>query len=154
MPTHSEINKKGIFLAIFSYSCWGLLPAYWKLLQHVPSVEVVLHRLCWAALFVSLLVTLKGRWSSILQIATNFRLMLLCISAGSVLSFNWFIYIWAVNSGFVLESSLGYFIVPLVNILFGVVFFKERLSDSQKIAVVLALIAVSYLTISLRALPW
>lgn len=154
MPNSHQISKKGIFLAIFSYSCWGFLPAYWKLVKHVPSFEVVLHRICWAAVFAGILVTVWGKWTMLKRIATDFKSMRLCFLTGGTLSLNWFIYIWAVNSGFVLESSLGYFIVPLVNILFGVLFFKETLSPSQKIAVLLALIGVSYLTISLQALPW
>lgn len=146
--------NKGIGYGIGTYVMWGLLPVYWKCIHHVPAVQLVCHRIVWSCLFLAgiLLFThrAKGfRWSMLTP-----PVLCIYIAASLLIAINWLVYIWAVNSGFILESSLGYFINPLLNVLLGVLFFRERLRVWQWISLGVALAGVVYLTIALGRLPW
>ena len=133
---------------------WGLFPIYWKLLESVPAAEILAHRIVWSLAFVALLLVLQKDWRWLKDVRHNRRTLLTYSLAAILLSINWFTYIWAVNAGYVVEASLGYFINPLVNFLLGVIFFKEKLRGGQVAAMVLAVLGVVYLTISFGALPW
>jgi chloramphenicol-sensitive protein RarD len=145
--------NKGIIYAIGCYLIWGFFPIYWKFLKSVPAVEIVAHRLAWSLVFLAVVVTVLRGWQDLRQ-SINRRVLLIYLAAGVLLTINWLVYIYGVNAGFVVETSLGYFINPLVSVLFGVIFFREKLPPSKWIPVLLAAAGVLYLTISYGALPW
>jgi len=146
--------NKGLFYAILAYLAWGLLPVYWKALQVVPAGQIVAHRMVWSLVFVGILFALRNPWTRFLQLVTNKKVLLIYLTAAAILTLNWFTYIWAVNAGYVVETALGYFINPLVNVLLGVVVLRERLRLGQWAAVGIAGAGVLYLTIVYGALPW
>lgn len=145
---------KGVVYAAGAYIFWGLLPVYWKALGGVPALEILAHRMVWALVVVLLLLAYQRRWGWLPAALANRRALLTFAATGTLLTLNWFIYIWAVNAGHVVESSLGYFINPLVNVLLGVLFLKERLRFWQGVAIGVALAGVLYLTLTLGAPPW
>ncbi len=139
---------------IAAFVTWGLVPVYWKLLRFVPAMEILAHRFVWTCLFMVLLLSWQRRWPDVLAILRSRRTALFCAASGFAIAINWFFFIWAVNAGHVLETSLGYFMTPLVNVLFGAVFLRERLSRAQIVSVLLATGAVCYLTFGFGRLPW
>lgn len=146
--------KKGILLATTAYTLWGILPFYWKMLDHVPAYEILCHRMLWSLAFTTGLLSLKRHWQWFAQFRRNPRSLLFYLFSAVILAANWFIFIWAVNSGFILDASLGYFINPLVSILLGVIFLKEKLRAGQILAVVIAALGVLYLTFGYGKFPW
>jgi chloramphenicol-sensitive protein RarD len=147
------MNNKGIWYAVFCYIIWGFFPLYWKLLDSISAVQIVAHRQFWSFLFLIILIIAGGHWQKLRNLIDR-RTLLIYLAAGVLLTVNWLIYIYGVNAGFVVETSLGYFINPLVSVLFGVIFFRERLPISRWIPIGIAAIGVVYLTISYGALPW
>ena len=146
--------NRGLFAAVGAFLIWGMFPIYWKSLEHVPALEIVAHRLTWCCLWVLafLLLTRGTRWvRPLLSRPTVLRNLTL---SSALIGGNWFLYIWAVNAGHIVETSLGYFINPLVNVVFGVVLFSERLNPRQWTAVVVAAVGVAYMTVSHGRLPW
>lgn len=146
--------RKGILAAIAAYSLWGLFPIYWKWLEAVPALEILSHRITWSLILLVAILVIKPDKRWVQELAQNLKTLLLSGLAGVLLATNWLTYIWAVNSGFIVESSLGYFINPLVNVLLGVVVFHENLRKWQKVSVGLATIGVIYLTVQYGSLPW
>jgi chloramphenicol-sensitive protein RarD len=146
--------NKGMLYIIATFGMWGLFPLYWKMLQQVPALEILSHRMTWSFVFVLLLLLLRRRWAWLKTAVTNRRTILLFTASAALLSLNWFIYIWGVNAGFIIETSLGYFINPLVSVLLGVFFLGERLRNGQWLAIGLATVGVIYLTIRYGELPW
>lgn len=146
--------NKGILAGIGAYILWGLFPIYWRLLEGVPAIEILVHRMVWSMLFIAAILTFKKDWHWLRGAVHSRRTMLTYTLAAILLSINWFTYIWAVNAGFVIEASLGYFINPLVNFLLGVIFLGEKLRSGQVAAVILAVLGVVYLTVSYGSLPW
>ncbi|MCB0115941.1 MAG: EamA family transporter RarD [Caldilineaceae bacterium] len=144
--------NKGFLYALVCYLTWGLLPIYWKSLHELPAMEILANRIVWSLISVALVLLVRRHWSWIGKISRKTLLTFVAVSV--LISINWLTYIWAVNAGFVVESSLGYFINPLVNVLLGSVFLGERLRKLQWAAIGLAAAGVTYLTISLGALPW
>ena len=145
---------KGIFYAASAYILWGLLPLYWKPLREVPALETLSHRIVWCLAVVLLLLAYRRHWAWLGSVFRNRKVLATFIATSLLLSLNWFIYIWAVNVDRVVDASLGYFINPLVNVLLGMLFLKERLRFWQGMAVAVALAGVVYLTVSLGVLPW
>jgi chloramphenicol-sensitive protein RarD len=146
--------NKGILAGIGAYILWGLFPIYWRLLEEVPAIEILANRMVWSFVFVAILLTVQKDWHWLKEVSRNRKTMLTYTLAAILLSVNWFTYIWAVNAGYVVEASLGYFINPLVNFLLGVIFLGEKLRGGQVAAVVLAGLGVVYLTVSYGSLPW
>jgi chloramphenicol-sensitive protein RarD len=146
--------NKGILYGILTYVLWGFMPLYWKALQAVPASEILAHRMVWSLFFVLALLAYKRHWRWIRPSLGNGRIMLTFFITAILLTINWFTYIWGVNAGFIIETSLGYFINPLVNVLLGFLFLKERLRRGQLLAILIALSGVVYLTISYGAFPW
>ena len=146
--------NKGILYAAGAYLLWGLLPLYWKALHDVPSPQIVAHRLVWSLVFVGLVLTARRNWGWLGKAIRQPRVLLIFALSGALLTVNWLVYIWGVNAGFIVETSLGYFINPLVNVLLGYVFLKERLRPLQWGALAVALAGVLYLTFSYGAFPW
>jgi chloramphenicol-sensitive protein RarD len=145
--------KAGLLSAVGCYALWGLLPLYWKLLVHAPYFEVLAHRMLWSFVFMFVIcrLVLRIRLSPLLR---DRRALLVLGGASLLVCSNWGLYIYAINSGHVLQASLGYYINPLVAILFGTLFFREQLSLIQKIATVLAGAGVVYFTVDYGAFPW
>lgn len=146
--------NKGIFTAAGAYLIWGLLPIYWKSLGSVPAIEILLHRIIWALVFVALLLTWQGRWAWLRPALTNGRVMLTFLGSSILITINWLTYIWAVNAGYIIDTSLGYFINPLFSVFLGVVLLGERPLFLQIVALVFATMGVLYLTILYGAFPW
>ncbi len=146
--------NKGVLAGMAAYILWGLFPIYWKLLEQDPAIEILAHRMVWSLLFVAILMTAQREWRWLREALRNRRTVLVYTLAATLLGFNWFIYIWAVNAGYVVEASLGYFINPLINFLLGVIFLGERLRTGQVVAVILAGLGVVYLTVNYGSLPW
>ena len=151
-------EKSGVLLAIFAYLIWGILPVYWKSIDNVPSAEILVSRVFWAFISTLLLILLlkNGRYliediKSLWKTKLNFWMLFL---ASILISGNWFLYIWAVNNGYIVQASLGYYINPLISVLLGVFFLKEKLSQAQKVAFTLAMIGVLILTFSYGQFPW
>jgi len=148
----------GLWSGIAAYTIWGLFPLYWKLVEHVPALQIIGHRIVWSflALIVVGAVRLRGSLatSSARFLSVTRRVLGIYALAAILISINSFLYVYAVNSGLVLETSLGYFITPLVSILLGVVVLRERLRPLQWIAVALAAAGVLHLTLSYGSLPW
>lgn len=146
--------NKGILAAIGAYLLWGFFPIYWKALHGIPALEILSNRIVWSLLFVLLLLALRHHWHWLPGALRDRRIMLTFLISGTILAVNWGTYIWAVNVNRVVETSLGYFINPLVSVLLGVVFLHERLRRGQWTAVAAATIGVLYLTILYGHLPW
>jgi chloramphenicol-sensitive protein RarD len=154
-PCHrcSAVNK-GILYAAGAYTAWGLLPLFWKALQHVPALEILANRIVWALVVALLVGVIRGRWAWLAEAARSPRTLLIFFGSALLLAVNWGLYIWAVNAGHVVETSLGYFINPLVNVFLGVVFLRERLRIGQGAAIAVALAGVLFLTFTYGSPPW
>jgi chloramphenicol-sensitive protein RarD len=146
--------NRGILFAIGAYLAWGFLPVYWKALVEVPAIQILGHRVVWSFLLLAILITFLSSWDPIKKALVEPRLLFIFGVAALLLSANWLTYIWGVNSGFIVETSLGYFINPLVNVLLGVLFLREKLRVGQWIAIGTATFGVLYLTFAIGRLPW
>ncbi|MEM7333772.1 MAG: EamA family transporter RarD [Chloroflexota bacterium] len=146
--------NKGVLYAISAYTTWGILPLFWKLLQDVPAIETLGHRTIWSLVFVVGLLAYKQDWSWLASARKNPKAYRVFLLSALLVGSNWLIFIWAVNAGYVVEASLGYFINPLLSVVMGVVFLKERLRRNQWLAVFIAFLGVVYLTISVGSPPW
>jgi chloramphenicol-sensitive protein RarD len=144
---------RGVSYAVGAYLLWGVLPVYWKLLQAVPAPLVLAHRLLWSFLFLLIVAILRREWPN-LRRALDWKHLPVYALASSLLAVNWLTYIWAVNAERIVETSLGYFINPLVNVLLAVMFLRERLLPVQWCAVALAASGVAWLTWQHGTLPW
>lgn len=145
--------RRGILYALAAYLMWGVFPIYFKWLGDVPALQTTAHRITWSFGLVVLLVALRREMEA-LRAAITRRTLLTYLVAGALLGTNWLIYVWAVSAGHVVEASLGYFINPLINVVLGVVFLRERLRPLQWLPVALATAGVFYLTISYGSPPW
>jgi chloramphenicol-sensitive protein RarD len=143
----------GFWSGVAAYTIWGLVPLYWKLLKHVPAIQVLGHRIVWSLAFLAIVVAGRHRARSALANVSR-RVVGLYAIAAALIAVNWFLYIYAVNAGFIVETSLGYYITPLVNVLFGVLFFHERMRPAQWVAIALATAGVLELTYAYGSLPW
>lgn len=144
----------GFLYGVIAYTMWGIFPLFFNLLRHVPSTEVLLHRVIWSFVFVSLLMLLAGQRKRIIQAFKTPGLLQGLAISSLLVSLNWLVYIWSVAQGRVLESSLGYFLTPLVSVFLARVFLKEQLDKSRKLAIVLASAGILWLVVSLGHLPW
>ncbi len=149
--------RNGVILVALTYIIWGVFPLFWKMLDHVPSFEVLLNRVLWSFFFTTLFVLAIGKGSKLLaDFKSLWRRPIQfwsLVAASFVISLNWFIYIWAVNNDQVLQTSLGYYINPLISVLFGVLFFKEKLDKVTIIAVGIAFVGVATITLYYGEIP-
>jgi chloramphenicol-sensitive protein RarD len=153
----SEIRSEpllGLLYAGSAFLIWGLSPVYWKALDAVTTLEITMHRVVWSFLFLMCLILLQRRRHEFAEILNNGRLLLTLLSSAILVSGNWLLYIWAVNNNYMLQASLGYYINPLVNVVLGLLFLRERLRRPQILAVLLAASGVLYQTISYGEFPW
>lgn len=146
--------RSGILYAISAYLCWGLFPLYFKALHHVPAYAILPHRMVWSLAFLVIVLAVKRHWCWLPQAWRNRRIVIGSASSAAVLAINWFVFIWAVNAGHVVDASLGYFINPLVNVLVAALFLHENLRPGQWLAIALAGAGVSWLTWQGGSLPW
>lgn len=140
-------SRDGVLSALIAYLLWGVFPVYFKLLQAVPPTEVLTHRIIWAVPFGALILHVRRQWPEVRQAFASPSTLFWLAVAALFISANWLIYIWAVQQEEVLQASLGYYINPLMYVLVGVLFLKERLRRAQLVSVLLAAVGVSYLTV-------
>jgi len=153
-PLNSPLDRKGLAAIFASFVFWGLVPLYWHLLQQVPSLLVIAHRVVWSALLVVGWLGARDGFGWLRRIRARPHALRYLGASGLLIGFNWGLYIWAINSGHVIESSLGYFINPLLSVLLGVLVLKEQLNRLQWLAVACAAAGVAWLTWSAGAPPW
>ena len=147
-------NKAGMLYGAFSFVLWGVLPLYWKLLQAVPPLEILYHRIFWSFVIMVAVVFLSKKWESMVDIFCDVRKLIPVFLCGILISINWYIYIYAVNTDQVIEASMGYYMTPLVMVMLGVTVFKERLNRWQLSAIVLAALGVIIVTVQYGRVPW
>jgi chloramphenicol-sensitive protein RarD len=145
---------RGTWIAAATFVLWGVMPLYWHVLKAVPSLQIVLHRIAWSAVFVGAFLFWRDGRGWLRAALAQPRLRGMLAMSGLLIAFNWGLYIWAVNAGHVVESALGYFINPLLSVLIGVVFLRERLRALQWLSVALATAGVLWLTFQHGRLPW
>lgn len=146
--------RSGIFFAATAYALWGMFPVYFKLLQDIAAPQILMHRIIWSLAFVLVALAWRRQWLWLPQLLRQPRVLLGFGVSAVLLSSNWLIYIWSVNSGRVVDASLGYFITPLVNVLLGYLLLKEKLRPLQWAAIALAAAGVAWLTWQNGQLPW
>ena len=154
MSRQHDPSAAGFFAALAAFTAWGLLPAYWKLLKHVGSVEVLCHRIVWSLAFLALVITWKKRWPEVFAPLGQWRNLGLLALSSATIGLNWLTYIWAVNNDHILETSIGYYICPLVSMILGFLFFKERLRRIQLVAIGLAVAGVGVSVAAYGQFPW
>ncbi|MDI2128573.1 EamA family transporter RarD [Yinghuangia seranimata] len=147
-------QRRGLWLGVAAYIMWGLFPLYWPHLKPAGAVEILAHRMVWSLVFMVLVLAVLRRWSWIRELLRNPARLAKIVLAGVVITTNWGLYIWGVNTDQVVETSLGYFINPLAFIMIGVLVLGERLRGAQWIAVGLGIAAVLVLTVAYGRLPW
>lgn len=144
----------GLAYAAAGLLLWGLSPLYWTRLARVPALEILLHRVVWSAALLLPLVAARGRWRELAKALEDGRTAALLAATTLLVAFNWGLYIWAVNSGRIIETSLGYFMNPLVNVGLGVLLLGERLRAAQTAAISLAVVGVAIQAAALAEFPW
>ena len=147
-------NYRGYVQAFSAYALWGIFPLYWKLVANVPSVEVICHRIVWSLVVLAVLTTYVRQWPDVMGLLKDRKRLALCSLAAVLISINWLAFIWAVQNGYVVEASLGYFINPLLTVLLAVVLFRERISVIQWIAIATAFVGVGVMTWATGVFPW
>jgi chloramphenicol-sensitive protein RarD len=147
------LRSKGILFGLGAYALWGFFPLYWKQLHEVPALQLLAHRIGWSFLLLVGVVVLTGQWSAF-RAALDGRTLRIYSAAAVLIAANWLTYVWAVNAGYIVETSLGYFINPLLSVLMGVLLLHERLRRTQGIPIALAGIGVAFLAFVYGRLPW
>src|SRR5437762_6404782 len=127
----------GLVAGIAAFTTWGLIPIYWKLLAAVPATEILAHRFVWTTIFLLIVLSWQRRWPELIANVRSPRARIYCLTGGLAIASNWFLFIYAVNTHRVVESSLGYFMTPLMNVLFGAIFLLERFTRLQFVSVLL-----------------
>lgn len=153
----SNRERQSLAGGLFAFSAfliWGLSPIYWKALHGVDAVEIILHRILWSFVVLMPLVWIGRQGTAFLSAIRSPRMLGILLATSILVGGNWLLYVWAINNGRVLQASLGYYINPLVNVLLGMVFLREKLSRAQAVAVTLATLSVLNLTLRLGMFPW
>ena len=145
--------RTGILSAALAFLCWGLFPLYFHAIGDIPALQILAHRMLWSLAFLLIVLGLRRQWSWLHQVRQP-RIFWSFVASALLLAANWLLYIWAVNNGHVIEASLGYFITPLVNIMFGFLLLKERLRPFQWGVIGLAALGVAWLTWQSGSVPW
>jgi len=147
-------QNRGIHYAVEAYVLWGLLPIYWKAIQTLSAREILSHRVVWSLMVIVIMLSYRKDWKWLQNAITNPVTLITFLGTACILALNWLTYIWAINSGYIVETSLGYFINPLVNVFLGVIFLRERPRFWQWIAIMVAASGVLYLTVGYGVFPW
>lgn len=154
MRTDTQEQNRGVLFALSAYGMWGLFPIYFKSVASVSPFEVLSHRIIWSVVFLTLFIIISGRWQELIQNFRQKRLVASLSVSAILVSLNWLVFIWAVGQDRILETSLGYFINPLISLLLGMIFLGERLRKAQWIAILLAVAGVGYQLVLVGSLPW
>lgn len=149
----NQTKNKYVFIVVLSYVIWGFLTLFWNLLVEVDSMYILSQRIIWSMVFMAIYMTATKKWDEIISIFKDKKSLFICFISGALITVNWGVYIYAVNNGHVLDSSLGYFIEPIMVALFGLVLFKERMSKAESFTFVLAALALCYLIFIHRTFP-
>jgi chloramphenicol-sensitive protein RarD len=149
-----QMTKKGLWYALGAYVIWGLFPIYWKLLRQVDAVQLIGHRIVWSFIILFLFIIFSGQFKALRVATFQKRVLLIYFVASILIGINWFVYVWAVNANYIIETSLGYYINPLLSVLMGVVILREKLRKFQWIPVIIAALGVIYLTVAYGRPPW
>src|SRR6476659_3335121 len=128
-------TKRGIWLGVGAYTTWGLFPIYWKLIEFVPALQLIAHRIAWSFLVLVPVIAFRRGRNQTAPRPVTLPIVAIYALAGVLIAANWFLYVWAVNHDFIVETSLGYFITPLLNVLIGTALLRERLRRLQWLAV-------------------
>ncbi len=145
--------NKGVLYGIGAYALWGFFPIYWKFLHHISAFQLISHRIIWSFILLMAVIFFTGQWADFRATAKSKNLWVYLIAA-LLIGVNWTLYVWAVNKNYIVETSLGYFINPLISVLLGVIFLRERLRLGQWIPVILAALGVTYLAFVYGRLPY
>jgi len=154
MSSERDPRLTGLLYGVAAYGWWGFVAVYFRIIRHVPAPEILAHRIVWSVLVLAILVAAKNRWSSIRDVLRSRRMRLHLGASTVLIAVNWFVFIWAVASGNLLQASLGYYINPLVNVIFGYAFLDERLRPAEKLSVAIAAFGVAWMTWSVGSMPW
>ena len=144
----------GVTCASLAFLIWGFSPIYWKFLDQVPSLEIIMHRVVWSTLCLFIMMSMKGKLRELISILKKIQTYLVLIPTAILIILNWLFYVWAINHDHILQASLGYFISPLINIFLGMLFLKERLNLIQTVALLLVGFGVLNLVVFYGAFPW
>jgi chloramphenicol-sensitive protein RarD len=147
-------RRQGLFFGIAAYVIWGMFPLYWPLLKRAGAVEILAHRIVWSLAVVALILTVLCRWRAFASLARSPRQVALVCLAGLTVAINWGVYIFSVNTGHTIDASLGYFIMPMVSVLFGVLVFGERPRSVQWMALGIAAVGVLVMAVEYAGIPW
>jgi chloramphenicol-sensitive protein RarD len=150
----TPVTRSGVAYALAAFLAWGANPLYFKAVGAIPIAEVLAHRVVWAVVLLALWISLRGRWGLVREALADRRTCRVLLLTTVILSVNWLIYIWAIDADRVLETSLGYYINPLVNVVLGMAVLRERLSPLQLGAVALAAVGVVNLAVAVGGIPW
>jgi chloramphenicol-sensitive protein RarD len=153
-PPAAPHGRAGAFYAIAAYTTWGLIPVYWKALAPVPAFETLAYRVVGTVAFASLLLALSGRTNDVRGVLASRRALLSLFVSALLIAGNWLVFIWAVNRGEIVATSLGYYLNPLANVALGILVLRERLRPLQLVAVAIAAAGVAYFTAAQGGLPW
>jgi chloramphenicol-sensitive protein RarD len=146
--------SRGFWQGVAAYVIWGVFPIYWKWLHTVSSVQLLGHRILWSFLLLAPILLIRRDFRPIREALRKPHVFVLSLAAAALLAINWITYVWAVDAGYIVECSLGYFINPLMNVFLGVFFFQEKLRSGQWAAILIAAAGVLFLTLSYGSLPW
>jgi chloramphenicol-sensitive protein RarD len=153
-PVGLSEPQKGVILALLAHLVWGGMAVYFGLLRHVSPVEIAANRGLWSLPVAALIIGVLGQWRDVAKVVRSPRNMAILTLSSSLIVFNWGFYVWSIEVGRTLESSLGYFINPLLNVVVGYLFLGERFTGAQKVSLALAVVAVAMQTLALGHLPW
>ena len=152
--TNQNKGSNGLAVLVLAYTIWGFSPLYWKTLAQVPALELLFHRTVWSFFFLAAILIFQKKTGEIFDIMAAPKTLVSLLGSTLLLGFNWFLFIWAVNNGQVLQTSLGYFINPLIMVILGVFFLSERLTALKWLALLLATSGVLYYAMGLGTFPW
>lgn len=153
-PVTEKKSNSGVFYALAAYGIWGILPIYWKAMKQIPAGDILAHRIFWSFLFLAAIISGLRKWGEFRQAFTSVRSILAVSLASILISTNWLVYIWAVNSNHIVEASLGYYINPLLTIMLGMIVLRERADFWQFVSIALAFVGVGFLTYQYGRVPW
>ena len=152
--TRYSEHQLGMGLALFAYIWWGFAPIFWHQLYHVDAIHAVVNRMLWSGPTLLLVVGLIGQWQMLKRACTNLKIIGLLLLSGAAVTFNWGIYVWGVLQGNIKEVSLGYYLLPLINVLAGFIIFKERPNPTQWLAILVASSGIVIMLVTQGSIPW
>jgi len=152
--TFFDSSRAGLMQTALAFTIWGFLPLYWKLLTRIPAHEILAHRIVWSCIFIFVLLAFLGRFNTLMPVIRDTNNLIKVILCGFLISGNWFTYIWAINSGYVVEASMGYYINPLMVIFLALIVLREKLTFLQFLALLCAGIGVAIITFQYGKVPW